>query len=451
MRPLPSLAAVLSIASFSIGCTTPPEESEPDTEPSLDPWVHELKGAVRPASIASGPLGDVLLGGRFLGDVDFGGGVLTAQSGSSVFLAHLDAEGEHVMSGATGADDDVVSVAVGPEDSLFAVGSVDGEMSFGSGKLVGTSDAFLTAFSADEPHFTRLVSGTNPVYVQSVAAAPGGNVVIAAAVDATTDLGSGPDGSSPTPEILVAEYGPAGDLLWTVRLPNAANDRVGLAVDGDGNVYFAATTYGTVTFANETLPYGMFVAKIGADGTPLWLLGAKDAESFSPGVGDLATDEEGNLYVSGFYYYDPFSLGGVAVPPSQQLSGYVVKVSPEGKGLYARAFLTNNNSARLDIAAAPGGALLVAMSVQGGTDLGGGFLGDATYETHAIVGRLGPSGEHEKSAAVDGQGGRHIYDIAADPKGQMVLLGGYDSILDLEGTRLVAGGDRGYYVARLSF
>lgn len=450
MRRLLCLTAVLSTWALSLGCTAPPPESEPAPEPSLDPWVREIPGSVQPQAIASGPLGDMFLGGRFLGGLDFGAGVLPAQPGGSVFVAHLDADGEHLMSGSTGAKDDLLGVAIGPEDNLYAVGSVDGEMSFGSGKLLGTDDAFLTAFALDEPRFTRQINGTNPVYMERVATTPQGNVVIAAAVDATTDLGEGPDSDIPSPEILVAEYGPKGELLWTVRLPNGANSDVGLTTDKDGNVYFSSRTYSPVNFANGSLPYGMFVAKIGADGTPLWLLGAEDAESFPPAAVDLATDEEGNLYVSGFYYYDPFSLGGVSVPPSQQVNGYVIKLSPEGKGLYAKAFVMNDNAGTLHIAAAPGGDLLVAMSLQGGADLGGGFIGSADYESHALLGRLGPMGEHKKSMSVDGQGARYVYDIAADPEGQMVLLGGYSSILDLEGTRLVAGSDRGTFVARLS-
>ena len=450
MRRLLCLTAVLSTWALSLGCAEPPPESEPDPGPSLDPWVHEIPGSVQPSAIASGPFGDLFLGGRFLGGLDFGAGVLPVQPSGSVFVAHLDAEGKHLMSGSTGSKDDLLSVAIGPEDNLYAVGSVDGEMSFGSGKLLGTRDAFLTAFSLDEPRFTRQINGTNPVYMHNVAATPQGNVVIAASVDATTDLGKGPDSDMPSPETVVAEYGPEGDLLWTVRLPNNATGRVGLAVDKDGNVYFSATTYGEVNFAGQTLPYGMFVAKIGADGTPLWLLGPEDASNYVPVTRDLATDEEGNLYVSGFYYYDPFSLGGVSLPPSQQVNGYVVKLSPEGKGLYAKAFVMNDYAATIDIAAAPGGDLLVALSLQGGADLGGGFIGGASYESHALLGRLGPMGEHKRSMSVDGQGARYVYDIAADPKGQMVLLGGYGSIVDLEGTRLVADNDRGTYVARLS-
>src|SRR5262245_46021815 len=96
-----------------------------------------VSGDVRTQSVASGPAGDVLIGGTYWCVVDFGAGTLAAQPQGSVFLAHLDADGQHLFSGSTGANDVVESVAVGPSGDLFAAGNFSGLINFGSGTLSG--------------------------------------------------------------------------------------------------------------------------------------------------------------------------------------------------------------------------------------------------------------------------------------------------------------------------
>lgn len=457
MRTCFTPLTLLSLAALSLGCTTPPEDTGADNEPapSLDPWAKKLEGELYSLSVAAGPEGDLLLGGSFKGNVDFGRGTLTAQTYGSVFLAHLDAEGQALMSGSTGSDDAISRVAVGPDGGLYATGSVNGAMSFGSGKLNGTRDGFLTGFSADgEPRFTRQLNAEQPVYLWRVATTPQGNVVIAGQAEGSTDYGNGP-GSVPTStELAIAEYDSEGALVWVVRIPTYVISGLAMTTGKDGSVYFSGSTWSTIELAGSTVNYGTFVAKIGPDGTPAWLLGTQSNSGYPPTVTDMIVDDSGEVVLAGTYYYQSFSIGGAELPPSQQVNGFMLKLSPEGVGLSSRAFVTNNYSAStLALAAAPGGDVFCSMTLQGAADMGGGSLGSADYESHALIGRFGADLAHKKSAEISGKGSRFIWGLASDAKAQLVILGGYDWLVEIDGAQLaVARPDSiDTFLARMAF
>ena len=101
-------------------------------------------------AIASGPYGDLFLGGTFRNTIDFGGGELLAEPNGSLFMVHLDAGGRDTFSGATGSADQIRSVAIGPQRDLYVAGSYNGFINFGTGKSEGTHDGFLAAFDEHE-------------------------------------------------------------------------------------------------------------------------------------------------------------------------------------------------------------------------------------------------------------------------------------------------------------
>jgi FlgD Ig-like domain len=96
--------------------------------------------------------GDVVLTGRFWGTVDFGGGPLTASPFfNDIFIAKLDADGNHIWSQRFGGDysDGGVSIGGGSSGSFVVTGYFSGDVDFGGGPLSGGQ--FLVKFINDEP------------------------------------------------------------------------------------------------------------------------------------------------------------------------------------------------------------------------------------------------------------------------------------------------------------
>lgn len=97
------------------------------------------------------------------------------------------------------------------------------------------------------------------------------------------------------PDVLVLEYGPQGDLLWSAGYDGAAGGfDVGLDVVADpaGNVYVVALTAGDGT------DWDFVTLKYDAAGTELWVRtfdGPLSAEERPVGV---AVDADGNVYAA---------------------------------------------------------------------------------------------------------------------------------------------------------
>ncbi len=448
---LPLLA--IAAASSSVGCgVAPPEDEGPaDAAPLvLAPWAKKIDGQIESTTLVSGAEGDIYLGGTFKGDVTFGGGWLSGEEVGTLFVAHLDPQGEHEMSGSTGADDELRSMAVGPDGSFYVAGAFDGSVNFGTGKLTGENDGYWAAFNADGTSaYALAIAGKAWIYVDSVVTTPDGGVVIGARADDTTDFGVGTISTAQgQAQMVVAAYDRDGKHLWEQRINGYAIDQVSLAADRDGNVFLAGSTYQNVVIGGTTLSYATFVAKLDSEGTVTWVRSTSKESSYLPALHGLSADEEGNVYLAGYYYYEPFEIGGVKVPPSQTQNSYVIKLSPDGKGLWAKGFLSDNSAQTIQIAPAKGGDLLVALTSYYPVDFGGGPIGHVA-DTDLLVARFDAKGNHMKSVALDGTQNEWVLDLAADPTGKPVIVGMFDKRLDIGEDRLVASGGSTMFVTRL--
>jgi hypothetical protein len=107
----------------------------------------------------------VVVCGNFGGTVDFGGGPLTSQGSTDIFAAKLDESGNHVWSGRFG-DTDLdygVGVVAGPLGECVLTGSFRGSVDFGGGALTsaGGDDIFVAKLDASGNHLWSMVFGNS--------------------------------------------------------------------------------------------------------------------------------------------------------------------------------------------------------------------------------------------------------------------------------------------------
>jgi hypothetical protein len=102
-------------------------------------------------------------------------------------------------------------------------------------------------------------------------------------------------------DALTIKYGPGGGQLWAKRFDNNWNGNeevAGLAVDGDGNVYIAATVYG-----GSATYYDYAVVSYSAAGGQRWLRtykGPSAAVASYEEVTEIELDPAGNVIVTGY-------------------------------------------------------------------------------------------------------------------------------------------------------
>jgi hypothetical protein len=169
-----------------------------------------------------------------------------------------------------------------------------------------------------------------------------------------------------SPNLFMTKYDTAGTLVWA-RSAGGGNGFVegtSVAVDAAGNSYVAGGYDAGMTFGSTVLSplCKMFVAKYGGSGNPLWATGSCLGDSES--AGGIATDAEGNLYVTGSFG-DDFStvLRGV----------FIVKYNGNGNFLWATNIL--------GYAQGQG----IATDAAGNAYVTGSFTGLTKFETAARV------------------------------------------------------------------
>lgn len=149
------------------------------------PWVKVFGGAgtQKVTTVATAADNSVIAAGQFQGSINLGGATFTSGNSEDIFLAKLDATGNHVWSkqlGTAGQYHIVRGSAVAPDGSVYITGEFSGSIDFGGGALSSAAThIFLAKFDATGNHLWSKQFGANGSDAAwSVTAAPNGDVII---------------------------------------------------------------------------------------------------------------------------------------------------------------------------------------------------------------------------------------------------------------------------------
>jgi hypothetical protein len=251
--------------------------------------------------------GDVLLAAGSTGDVDFGGGPLKSAGNASqdVTVARLDASGKHLWSHRWGdaADQFANAVAVDAQGDAILTGGYAGALAIGPGAPLASASAlsiFLAKLdAAGAPIWSKSFGSlTTPAVGTSVAVDSAGDILLAGYFRGTLDLGGPSLVSQGDADVFVAKLDAAGTPLWSLAFGGTGADRsFSVAVDQAGAVFVAGAFHGLVTFG--ALPpisspslndLSGFLVKISPSGTPLWVRSQSDPAGMAAGTDQIAYD-----------------------------------------------------------------------------------------------------------------------------------------------------------------
>jgi cysteine-rich repeat protein len=144
--------------------------------------------------------GNVLLTGSFNETLDFGGcPLINANNNYAVFVAKLDAQGQHLWSRSFNDDseDGAFSggIAVDSSDSVLVTGSFYGTIELGGGSLsnAGISDGFVVRLNARGQHvWSHRFGGADEEHSQAIAVDSTGNVLLTGQFEDAADFGGAP-------------------------------------------------------------------------------------------------------------------------------------------------------------------------------------------------------------------------------------------------------------------
>jgi uncharacterized repeat protein (TIGR01451 family) len=192
---------------------------------------------------------------------------------------------------------------------------------------------------------------------KAVSIDPFNNMVVAGSTFSNTEFS---DASGTQTTIGIGEYDiyaekldPGGNILWAKQLGGAGLDLLeSVTTDLLGNIYLAGFFNDTIrlegvdTLQTDTDNWDIFLIKLDPNGQPLW------AHSFGGALKDeahaVATDQQGNVYLTGFYRdtidFDPgpgvFTMAGNS---SGTETMFILKLNPDGNFTWVKHMTSGTN------------------------------------------------------------------------------------------------------------
>ncbi len=253
-------------------------------------------------------VGNVYIGGTFMGAVNFGGGVLTSLGDRDLFVAKFNSAGTYVWAKRYGdaAEQEGQGLTVDIGTNVYFTGYFKGSVDFGGGALVcqGVNDAFLVKLDTAGSHIwsKRFGDSADQLGV-AVATDHWGNIDLGMTFMGTIDVGSGNVTSAGNFDVEVVQYGAAGNYQWDHRYGDAGNQQVkSIATQYiDGYPYITGMNTGVMDFGGGPITsaggFDVFLAKLDCFGNHLWSAGWGDAAN-QQGLA-LAVDGLGDVYLAG--------------------------------------------------------------------------------------------------------------------------------------------------------
>ncbi|WP_441291620.1 hypothetical protein ACSRUE_15200 [Sorangium sp. KYC3313] len=411
----------------------------------------------RGEAVAADSGGNVLVTGLFQGTVDLGSGPLASAGGDDVFVAKLDPDGNAVWSQRFGdaADQRGEAIAVDSADDVLVAGDLQGQADFGGGPLVsaGGDDVFVARLDAHGEHlWSKRFGDAQDQHVGDLDARETGEVLLIGDLEGQADFGGGPLVSAGGSDVFVAWLSVTGDHLHSARFGGEAEQHGEAIVHAEGDVSLLAGEFqGRIDLGAGPLTSAggddVFYAALDGSGAPLWSRRAGDAQDQRAAGLAWKITEQGPRGMLAGRYDGQFQPGDLIECRDHRFTGcrpgwddsFVVEFAPATGGDASQCHLgegMQDNGVQhsiLEVAADGGGNAVFLGALGGVVDLGGGEL--APGGPAIFLGKLSPTGEHLWSRAFDvgsPLSPTPIRRMVVDSAGNIVVLVGADASLDLD-------------------
>jgi len=238
-------------------------------------WAKRYGGSAQDYArgLAIGPNDELYLCGGFESDMNIGGQGLLGVGNYDIYVTKLTAAGDHIWSKSFGDSfrDEAYDIAVGPQGDVVIVGEFRGTVDFGGGPLTsqGSTDIFVVKLRGNDGAFiwaTRF-GASDADRGGEVEIHANGEIVVSGIIGSNVDFGAGPLTNSGQADIFVARFSSAGAVIWANSYGTSGNDSInGLALDGFGSPVIAGEFPRPINFGGGILPHvglgDMFISKL---------------------------------------------------------------------------------------------------------------------------------------------------------------------------------------------
>lgn len=347
----------------------------------------------------------VVMGGQFVGDVDFGKGIQSTQGSAfpKIFVAQFDEVGSCQWSrsfGDSGKSQHVRAVSINTIGAAAITGYHFGVLDIDGKVFQATppyADAYIAVFDVmGKLAWSRSLSTSGGDEASGISINDMGEVLAAGTYKGTLDVGNQFISSQGASEdIYLVRYQPGGTPIWAKSFGDTADQNAPyLAVNNKGNIALSSNLIGTVNFGGADLSADAaiksgYIAVLNAQGDHLWsraFAHPKAGESLN--VRELVIDNNDNVTIGGVFsgsiQFDSFVLQSQG-----KTDIFIARFDSSGKALWARSYGSTEDDTTHSMSVAPDGALLITGAFANTINFDGNILSSAGSASMYLV-KLGP-------------------------------------------------------------
>lgn len=325
-------------------------------------------------------------------------------------------------------------------------------ISFGTVTLntTGGYELFLVKYAPDgDVLWAKNFGGDGHEAGLSVATDTTGNIYVAGHFTSSLTIGSTNLVHAGEKDVLVIKCDPDGNVLWANSAGGTGDEAgLGIATDLNGNVYVTGSFQSSViSFGDTALTNAggtdIFMTKYDTDGNLLW---AKKAGGASNDVANaIATDPFGNVFVTGHFESAEVDFESIILINTGESDIFIAKYNTDGHALWAKQASGTDSEFGFG----------VATDEQGNAYVAGDFMSDTVYwEDIALhntgyhspfVVKYNLNGHVEWASSAIGTGGENrAFSISSDAEGNVCITGAFSgSVLTFGGDTLINDGSLG--------
>jgi hypothetical protein len=443
-------------------------------------WVKSISGALGESavSVVADNSGNIYVAGNFNDpSLTIGTTTLTNAGSTDFYIVKFDPSGNVLWAKRGGGTslEIIFSIAVDVNANIFVTGQMSHTFVLGSDTLanIGSYVTFVAKYDssgnvlwARNTHQGSTVwFGTTP---SAIIADVSGNAIVTGYYSDDSiyvgNFGLHNTVNTAWEEMFIAKYDAMGNVLWAKSYGGIYHDRGNaLTVDQSNNIYAAGYFRSLNVFfgTSYVVTHGVddvFLVKFSPSGNPIW---AKDYGGFDMDISsNLVYDGNGHLYLSGYYRSASIAFGTDTI----YNSGDTCSVSPLHfcNDIFVAKYDTSGNELW---AMSDGGAhqqYIRAMTLDANGDImiGGSFQnGDMTFASTVFpfaggvsdffIGKISSTGNAQWAETIGGNNFDDCLSLCADPSGNIIMCGAYQSAsLNFGNITLTNGGQGDGYIAK---
>jgi hypothetical protein len=295
-----------------------------------------------------------------------------------MYLAKFDSSGNNLWAksaggGANEGTEAVNAIGLGTDanGNVYVVGSyTTTDAIFGNVTLasVFNGSSFLVKYDAQGNALWALNVGGNLNNANSIAVDANGNSFITGSFTGSYIIG-GPDSVPLNSNIegYTIKYDSAGNSVWATGISGNNVFNNAITLDAAGNVYVTGSYDGDSVLIGNSIVLsnnhgdGMFTVKYDKNGNPLWAKNVSLSSFVNPG--GIATDGQGNVYVTGYTTADTLIFGiDTTITGSSTSNIFIAAYDSSGNSKWLHSTTNNNNITSSCISANASGQVFITGS-----------------------------------------------------------------------------------------